>query len=55
MKDTFRFVETKATRGLVENLEDLAREEGRSLNNYVSRVLDKHVKGENKEESNDIK
>lgn len=52
MKDNFKFVETKATAGLVEHLDDLAREEGRSLNNYVGRVLTKHVKGEQDKENN---
>ena len=53
MKDNFKFVETKATVGLVKHLEFLAEEEDRSLNNYVGRVLWKHaeeVKKEDKEE-----
>jgi len=53
MRDNFKFVETKNSIGLVEQVEDLAKEDGRSLNNYVERVLQKHVKGETKDEYKD--
>jgi hypothetical protein len=41
--NNFRFVETKKTTGLVEEIGKLADLEGRSLNNYVGQVLKKHV------------
>ena len=41
--NNFRFVETKKTIGLVEEIGKLADLEGRSLNNYVGQVLKKHV------------
>ena len=53
MIDNFRFVETKATKGLVEQLNDLAREDSRSLSSYVGLVLQKHVKEETKNEYTD--
>lgn len=43
MKDTFRFVETKRTKGLVNELSKLAENEERSLNHYVGQVLKKHI------------
>ena len=53
MRDNFRFIETRETKGLVENINDLAREEGMSLNKYVGRVLKKHVKEETEDEYKD--
>lgn len=44
MKDTFKYVETKKTEGIISHLQHLADEEDRSLNNYVGRVLLNHVK-----------
>ena len=41
--NNFRFVETKKTTGLVDEIGKLADLEGRSLNNYVGQVLKKHV------------
>ena len=41
--NNFRFVETKKTTGLVDEIGKLADFEGRSLNNYVGQVLKKHV------------
>ena len=43
MRKDFKFVETKKTEGIVTDLEMLAKEEDRSLNNYVGRILTKHV------------
>ncbi len=42
-RDNFRYVETKQTKGLVNELDKLAELEGRSLNNYIGHVLKKHV------------
>ena len=41
--NNFRFVETKKTTGLVDEIGKLADLEGRSLNNYVGQVLNKNV------------
>jgi hypothetical protein len=48
MKDNFRFVETKQTKGLVHELDKLAELESRSLNNYIGQVLKKHVASKTK-------
>ena len=48
--NNFRFVETKKTTGLVDEIGKLADLEGRSLNNYVGRVLKEHVLEKNKKD-----
>ena len=50
----FRFVETKKTPGLVDEIGKLADLEGRSLNNYVGQVLKKHVLGKTKKNLGNI-
>ena len=42
MKDNFRFIETKNTKGIVDKVDKLAKKEKRSLNYYVGQVLMKH-------------
>jgi hypothetical protein len=49
MLDSFRFVEKKDTAGLVEQLNDLAREDSRSLSSYVGMILKKHVQEQSKD------
>lgn len=42
-KNSFKFTESKKTEGMIKHLEFLADEEDRSLNNYVGRILWKHL------------
>ena len=51
-KPSFRYTEVKETEGMIKHLQHQADEEGRSLSNYVGRVLWKHledIKTENKD------
>tara|TARA_R110002096_G_scaffold27031_2_gene83087 strand:+ start:253 stop:429 length:177 start_codon:yes stop_codon:yes gene_type:complete len=41
---SFKYVETKTTRGLVKKVQELATEDGRSLSNYIGVILTKHIK-----------
>ena len=43
MRDNFKFVETEKSVGFVEKLRKLAKESGRSLNNYVEQIFKKHL------------
>ena len=52
--NNFRFVETKKTTGLVEEIGKLADLEGRSLNNYVGQVLKKKKKKKRKKNLDNI-
>ena len=40
---SFKFVETKSTKGLVKKVKKLASDDGRSLSNYIGVVLIKHI------------
>jgi len=52
MSDNFRFIETKETTGLVDDINHLAKNEKISLNKYVGRVLKKHVEEAKTDEEN---
>ena len=39
IKKGFQFVETKQTTGVVEQIQQEADKEGRSLNNYIGQIL----------------
>ena len=43
MKKDFRFVETERSVGIIDKIKQLAKESGRSFNNYVERILKKHL------------
>jgi hypothetical protein len=43
VKKDFRFVETQKSVGFVEKLRKLAKESGRSLNNYVEQIFKRHL------------
>jgi len=43
MRKDFKFVETKKTEGIVEEIKRLATVEDVSVNKYVGRILTKHV------------
>lgn len=43
MSKKFKFVETKRSEGFIEKLRNLAKESGRSLNNYVEQIFKKHL------------
>lgn len=43
MKRDLKFVETQKSVGFVEKLRTLAKESGRSLNNYVEQIFKKHL------------
>jgi hypothetical protein len=38
-RDNFRFVETRQTRGVVQEIQKEADKQGRSLNNYIGQIL----------------
>ena len=51
-KNSFKFTESKRTDGIIKHLQYHAEEEGRSLNDYVGRVLHSHledIKNESKD------
>jgi hypothetical protein len=43
MKRDFRFVETERSKGIVEVIKQLAKDTGRSFNNYIEMILKNHV------------
>tara|TARA_Y100000593_G_scaffold88223_1_gene170116 strand:+ start:255 stop:431 length:177 start_codon:yes stop_codon:yes gene_type:complete len=45
---SFKFVETKTTKGLVKKVQELATEDGRSLSNYIGVILTKHIQNLNR-------
>lgn len=49
-RDSFRFVETKKNKGLVAKLRELAAKADRSLNNYVERILKRHIDNDTSDE-----
>lgn len=42
-KNSFKYTENKRTEGIIKHLQYHADEEGRSLNDYVGRVLHSHL------------
>jgi hypothetical protein len=42
-KKDFRFVETERSKGIIEVIKQMAKDSGRSFNNYIERILKTHV------------
>jgi predicted DNA-binding protein len=43
MKEKIKFVETERSEGFIQRLRNLAKQSGRSLNNYIEQIFKKHL------------